>query len=325
MSVNSGPMLAKSLDGSGLVSPSSRRLGRLLVRIGLWGALLAATGYLVQAEPRPILVPEGVTSETGLVYREIDGRSLALDLYRPAGAPPASGWPLVLALHGGGWRGGSRTAFGPDVVSLSRHGIALAVVDYRLSRPGSPSWPGNFEDVQAAVAWLRANAGAYGLDGSRVAALGLSAGGHLAALLGTASAGPSRVSAVIDFYGPADLLALGGPAGAQGGPVDLLLGGVAASRPALATAASPARQATADDAPILLIHGENDRLVPPEQSERLAVALRDAGVPCQFLRLPGEGHGFGLRVTSGDLTPRILDFLAESWHDAPEVFRTQTP
>ncbi len=294
----------------------SRRLGRLAARVGLWVVVLAATGFLVRAEPRPAVLPEGVSCESGLVYREVDGRRLELDLYRPEGAPPASGWPVVLALHGGGWRGGSRITFGPDVAALARHGVAVAVADYRLSRPGTPSWPENFEDVQAAVAWLRTHAKSHGLDGSRVAALGVSAGGHLAALLGTASAAPSRVSAVIDFYGPADLAALGGPAGAEGGPVDLLLGGVAASRPERAAAASPARQATPDDAPALLIHGENDRLVPPDQSERLAAALRDAGVPCQLERLPGEGHGFGLQVTSGDLTPRILEFLAKSWDDA---------
>jgi acetyl esterase/lipase len=277
---------------------------------------VAATGYLVRAEPRPASLPEGVACEAGLVYREAGGRRLALDLYRPEGDPPAGGWPVVLALHGGGWRGGSRTLYGPEVAPLARHGLAVAVADYRLSRPGAPSWPGNFEDVQAAVVWLRSHAAEHGLNPRRVAALGASAGGHLAALLGTAAEGPARVDGVIDLYGPADLPTLGGPAGAPGGPVALLLGGTAAERPGPAAAASPARRASAGAAPVLLFHGEADRLVPPDQSERLAAALRDAGVPCRLVRLPGEGHGFGLRVASGDLTPQILEFLGNTWDDA---------
>jgi acetyl esterase/lipase len=325
MSANPGPAplpaTAPARRGPG---PIAGRPARLAARAALWGAVLATTGYLVRAEPRPSSLPEGVSREAGLVYREVDGRRLALDLYRPEGAPPAGGWPVVLALHGGGWRGGSRTAYGPEVAGLARHGLAVAVADYRLSRPGRPSWPGNFEDVQEAVAWLKAHAPEYGLDARRTAALGASAGGHLAALLGTAARGDSRVGAVVDLYGPADLPTLGGPAGAPGGPVDLLLGGTAAARPDLAAAASPARRAAAGAAPLLVFHGRADRLVPADQSERLAVALRDAGVPCQLVLLPDEGHGFGLRVASGDLTPRILEFFRKSWDDTPQAVRTRT-
>ncbi len=116
---------------------------------------------------------------------------------------------MVIAIHGGGWRRFSKDDFGPTVAPLAKLGYIVAVPNYRLSSPGSPSWPANLIEVRSAVSWVRANAASLGVDPSRIAALGESAGGHLAALLGTdPGSADSRVQAVVDFYGPTDLSTL---------------------------------------------------------------------------------------------------------------------
>jgi acetyl esterase/lipase len=296
------------------------RAGRFLA----WAGLLGVTGVFVRAEARRPELPPGVAVETGLVYRRLDGRRLKLDLYRPKGVtPPARGWPAVVAIHGGGWRGGSRREYGPIVSILAQHGLAVAVVDYRLSRPGAPSWPANLDDAREALRWVQAQGPKYGIDPSRVAALGASAGGHLAALLGTWPEGtpegipPARagVRAVVAFYGPMDLATMSPASRQPGGPVDLLLGGSPEQQPARAAAASPAQHVTADDPPMLLIQGEQDQLVPPAQARDMARRLHAAGIDHELIVLPEEGHGFSLVARGRQLAVEILAFLDRAWKD----------
>src|SRR5262249_21353771 len=137
------------------------------------------------------------------------------------------GWPVLLAIHGGGWRQFSKDEYGPRIAMMFLpKGIAVVAMNYTLSAPGAPSWPSNFLDVRNAVRWTRSSAAQFGLDPNRFAAMGESAGGHLAALLGTDPDGPltsgaagaglgvssspvsARVQAVVDFYGPTSLAAL---------------------------------------------------------------------------------------------------------------------
>jgi len=139
---------------------------------------------------------------------------------------------------------------------------------------------------------------------------GSSAGGHLAALLGTSGGVPelegevggnldrsSRVQAVCDFFGPADLLAILEPGawpshGSPTSPESLLLGGPVAERVKLARLASPVTHASPDDPPFLLVHGDRDPMVPLDQSERLHRALTAAGVDSTLYVVRGAGHGF---------------------------------
>ena len=181
----------------------------------------------------------------GLAYAAPLGfRPLLLDLYRPAGPDPA---PLVVFMHGGGWLRGDRSMVSPQFASwrpgplarLAADGFAVASVDYRLS--GEARFPAQLEDVSAAVDWLTGQAAEYGFDASRIVLWGESAGAHLAALLGLQSTG-SRVRGVVDWYGPADLLALDEEVGAAGAltddPLDSrqarLLGAPVAAQPAAA-------------------------------------------------------------------------------------------
>jgi acetyl esterase/lipase len=288
-----------------------------------WAALLGATGLLVRGEVARDPLPRDVVAYTDLVYRHDRGRTERLDVYVPTQTPPPGGWPAVLAIHGGGWRGGSKRGYGQTAASLVKHGYVVVAVDYALSAPGAPSWPASLEDLRAAVRWLRRNASVYHVDPNRVAALGASAGAHLAALLATSPDGPARTSeiptsarlqAVIDFYGPTDLAALAEANEAAGASLALFLGGGPRDVPDRYAAASPVRHVTRDTPPVLLIHGDADLHVPLDQSRRLAAALNAAGVPHQLTVVPGARHGFDFHIGRRDLLPDILAFLESAWN-----------
>lgn len=158
-----------------------------------------------------------------VAYANLGGRDLLLDVYVPTtGSAP---FPTVVWIHGGGWSGGSRAPIPGGVASLLARGIAVASVDYRLTSQAGlygafpVTFPAQIEDVKGAIRFLRANAGTYGLDPTRFGAWGSSAGGHLAALVGTSGgvaalegttggnlAFSSSVQAVCDWFGPIDVL-----------------------------------------------------------------------------------------------------------------------
>ncbi len=294
----------------------SRRLAVAARSIGWALVALACGAWGVAGDDRDRGL-DGVDARLDLVYPSADGRSGRLDLYRPAGEPPPRGWPVVVAIHGGGWCGGSKGPYGRELAArLVPHGIAVASIDYALAGPRRPGWPSSFEDAAASLAWLRSRSRDFGLDPTRVAALGASAGGHLAAMLGTAADGPARADAAIAFYGPADLTRPFG-IGADwpgGGPVGQFLGGRPEERPESARDASPVEHVDEGDSPVLLIHGEADRVVPLDQSLRLADRLDRAGVPHRLIVVEGAGHGFGLEGRGRDLLPDVLAFLDASWN-----------
>jgi acetyl esterase/lipase len=294
-----------------------------VVRVLAWGALLGASGLLVRAEVEQRRLPEGVSAYTDLVYRSDGTHRARLDLYAPAGAAdgrPADR-PAVVAIHGGGWRGGSKNSYGRMAAALAQRGYVVVAVDYQLSKPGTPSWPGNLEDLRAAVRWLRRHARVYHVNPDQIAVMGASAGGHLAALLATLADDPispepdsARVQAVIDFYGPSDLAVLADESPSAAGALDLLLGGAPGAFPGRYAAASPVRHVSPEDPPMLLIHGTDDRLVPLNQTRLLDEALARAGVPHRVMEVAGARHGFGLQVGTLDLVPEILAFLESAWN-----------
>jgi acetyl esterase/lipase len=269
----------------------------------------------------------GIRQQLGVPYAVIPGiRPLELDLYLPA--DPATAVPVVVFLHGGGWRVGSRHSAGPAFAGarpspferLAERGIAVASVDYRLS--GEARWPAQLHDAKAAVRWLRARADELGLDGGRVAAWGESAGGHLAALLGLTGADldgdvgilgpPTAVSAVVAWYPPTDLPGLAKDLGADPHAADSreaqLVGAPLPDVPELATQASPATHVRPGAPPFLLLHGRNDHLVPCAQSERFHTLLRDAGIDVEFETYDGADH---MWLGSPDAAARALDRTIE--------------
>ena len=233
----------------------------------------------------------------------MDGHDLKLDLYQPTGGDPApdhSPRPAIVFLHGGGWRVGSKAEGGKLAGLVTGAGYALASVDYRLS--GEAIFPAQIQDCKTAVRFLRANAGKYGLDPKRIGVIGFSAGGHLAALLGT-SAGvealegraegspreSSRVQAVCDVSGPVDLAL---PTHSLIGTLSVYgeLGGFASKKPALVRAANPLTYLKGQTPPFLIIQGDQDKLVIPKHAELLTAALRSKGVPVTMVTVQGGGH-----------------------------------
>lgn len=250
-----------------------------------------------------------VGAEDRRVIRDLSygplGERNRLDLYLPdVGAEPL---PLVIWIHGGAWQGGSKEH--PPVQRLLAHGFAVASINYRLT--STAIFPAQIEDCQRAVRWLRAHAGEYGLDPNHFGAWGSSAGGHLAAMVGTAAGKfpvpeddphrtvSDRVQAVCDFYGPTDLLQMDAQAIPESrmrhdpadSPESRLVGGAIQENRAAAARANPITYVDASAPPFLIVHGQADPLVPPGQSELLQGALRAAGVESTLHRLPGAGHG----------------------------------
>ncbi|WZP00026.1 alpha/beta hydrolase [Isosphaeraceae bacterium EP7] len=267
-------------------------------------------------------MPDGVLARRAVVYRVEGERRVALDLYRPEGASPRSGWPALVVIHGGGWRGGDRGEYGRSMAVLARRGIVVASIDYQLSRPDRPSWPVNLQDAREAVRWVRGHATMIEVDATRIAVLGSSAGGHLASLLSTRGdddrPGPgvpsARVSGAVVLFGPSDLAALLRQSPGASESVELFLGGEPPTD-GLLGAASPLTHVTGGDPPMLLIHGTDDPRVPLEQSEVLAEALAESGVPHRLIRVDGARHGFGLQPGGRDLEAEIHAFLQSVWGD----------
>jgi acetyl esterase/lipase len=262
---------------------------------------------------------------------DVGGRQETLNLYLPGGARPPGGWPVLFAIHGGGWRKFDKDEYGSQVAPMfTRQGIAVVAMNYELSAPGAPSWPANFEDVRNAVRWARVNAGQFGLDPTRFAAIGESAGGHLAALLGTNPDGPvtaggnpaagdafgpvsARVQAVVDFYGPTSLAALDAESPAAGFAIEQFLGGTPGQVPQSYAYASPVDHVTPESPPMLILQGTADTLITPDQPRLLAQALSNAGVENRVIEVPGAPHGFEFQPSGRKLLPQIVAFLHAVW------------
>ena len=229
---------------------------------------------------------------------------LLLDAYVPAatGAPR----PAVVLLHGGGWRGGDKASFAEEAERLAERGWVAFSVNYRLTEP--EAFPAEVDDVRAAVRWVRDNASTYGVDPARVGALGESAGGHLAALLGTSGDGDlgagARIRVGVAWSGPMDLSALARSRGP--GWSSRLLPCSPGDCPDRWAEASPTTHVDGSDAPLLLVNSTAE-LVPLAQAETMAGRLRAAGVDHRLDVLPGNRHALDYR---SDAWPATVEFLA---------------
>jgi acetyl esterase/lipase len=252
-----------------------------------------------------------------IVYSRADGRTLALDLHMPAGVVRP---PLVVYLHGGAWREGSRTQYPEFLVA---RGFAVASVEFTSS--SIARFPANVHDIKAAIRFLRAKAGEYGYRAADIAISGTSSGGHLAALVGTTSghaelegsgehrSESSAVQAVVSWFGASNLatiLAQSTPFGlsVREPALKLLLGGLPDEVPVLTSLASPVAHVDANDPPALLLHGDQDRQMPVNQMLELASAYRRAGRPIDTIVVDGAGHG-GDAFYTGEPAERVVEFL----------------
>jgi acetyl esterase/lipase len=248
-------------------------------------------------------------------------RPLQLDLYQPAAGGPH---PVVLFLHGGGWRLGSRAMFCPTwrhwqpdpFARLVAAGFTVVSAEYRLS--GEAVFPAQLDDVTDALRWIGARADELGVDPERAVVWGESAGGHLAALLGLAAtrARPGAVAGVVDWYGPSDLTTMAAQsrldAVARSDAADsreaLLIGAPIRDEPGLARAASPVSYVHPAAPPFHIAHGTADRFVPAGQSKELAEALHRARVPVELHLVEGADHMWQGAAEPEHIFARALDF-----------------
>lgn len=258
-----------------------------------------ATAVLASPANRPSRTP--VKPQSDLTYcTSPEGVALKMDLYPPTGSPQDGPTPAVVYVHGGGWMQGDKNeGSGAGIYPLlQRSGFLVAAINYRLAP--QYKFPAQIIDVKCAVRYLRANAAAYNIDPQRIGAVGGSAGGHLVALLGvtTAEAGwdtgeyadqSSRVQAVVDMFGPTDLTQL--PLTANRGLGKEVFGLTGRNDPLL-LAYSPVTYITPDDPPFLILHGDQDELVPLQQSQILYERLQAAGVPAELVVVKNAMHAF---------------------------------
>lgn len=276
--------------------PRIRRLAAFLLVI----TLASAAPVFAQAADQRAKGPD-LLAQRNIVYAKVGDLPLRLDLYLPNVKKDHAS--LVVWIHGGGWRKGSKDRC--PFTWLTAHGYAVASVQYRLT--DKAKFPAQIHDCKGALRWLRANAKKYGYNADRIGVAGISAGGHLVALLGTSGGvkalegdvggnldQSSRVQAVLDMCGPSDFLFMlkGNPrVGSQpDSAVGLLFGGPVAEKRDLAKLASPAEHVGEGDPPLLIFHGSKDRLVNIRQSEHLRDLYKKADLEVELVTIPGGGH-----------------------------------
>lgn len=274
--------------------------------VGLLVLLLVLTApALVQAQTAAevlnTLQPKvEVVLEKDIVYGKGGDTEMQLDLAMPkTGDGP---FPALVCIHGGAWMAGKRQDLGKTTEVLAGRGYVVVTVSYRLA-PGA-KFPAQIEDTKAAVRWLRANAKKYKVNPDRIGAVGYSAGGHLACLLGTSDKNDglegtggnadqsSRVQAVVSFFGPTDLTRKEWSKEVEEKILVPFLGGTIADKAELYKKASPITFVTKDDPPMLFFHGTKDPLVNINQSRWLVEKLQEAKVEAKLIEVEGAGHGW---------------------------------
>ena len=238
-----------------------------------------------------------VEVQKDVTYGVVEGESLKLDLYQM----PAAGATLrpgIVFIHGGGWSGGDKSEFAAMAKEMAERGYVAVSVNYRLAP--KYKFPANVEDVQRATRWLRVNGNLLKVDPRRIGAMGASAGGHLASMLGVMEAKggsipdqatASRVACVVDYYGRMDLTLEPTSSSFHDYRPDYI-GKTKADALELYREASPLFHIDKQTCPFLIVQGARDGQVEPVQSETMMIALDKAGIETSLLLLGGQGHGF---------------------------------
>jgi acetyl esterase len=251
----------------------------------LWGPLLVCL-----SSPAFSATVGGVSTYTDVEYTRADGAPLALDAAIPQGAGP---FPAVIVVHGGGWvRGDRRVDVEPLFEPLSNAGFAWFSISYRLMTDVT-QFGAAVDDVEAAIRFVKSRAAEFHVDPRRIALIGESAGGQLAAMAALNAARDLKVSAVVALYAPTDLLSLvknvaSMPQWLRDNIQQSAFAELISMR---LKQLSPIEHVRPDMPPFLFIHGTADPLVPFVQSQAMCDRMKAAGAQCEIYAVPGAGHG----------------------------------
>ena len=285
----------------------------VLIIVGVTALVVGAeqTGRISVAESsNKALLPEitNCTIQNGISYAIDASPYHKMDVYLPVGDGP---FPAFVYIHGGGWVRGSRDEYSTLGPFYARRGIAGFSIDYTLATQSKSSWPVVIQDVLLAIRHIKANAQRFRVDPEKIAVIGDSSGGHLAALAGLLSGNESflggkaenpeissRVSLVVDYYGPTDLQLVGESEESAVSQVSTVywitasfLGDVPyLMNQSLWIEASPSTYIKPDAPIFVIVHGTNDTVVPIAVSESFKSKLEAAGVETHFVRVEGGDH-----------------------------------
>jgi alpha-L-fucosidase 2 len=250
-------------------------------------ALAAVCSSAIAQAPAPGNV-ENIVVKRDVVYGRVDGAGLLADIAYPEGEGP---FPVIFSVHGGRWRGGSKTdASTINVAQWAGFGMFAMSIDYRLV--GCTPAPACYQDMLCGIRWLHANAAEYKIDRERIFLIGQSAGGHMVSLANTLGDGPFKKTggwedqplefrAVISVAAPYELVPLSWgtlwtPPGEEPDVARHL--------------ASPLHHLSDKIKPMLVIHSDDDRSVPIQQAVDMDEALRKAKAPYRFVHYTNKGH-----------------------------------
>ncbi len=282
-----------------------------------------ATEILPTFTPTPNVPVEKLgNTEIDVNYCTNDGVKLYLDIYYPPNYREGSKWPIAIFFHGGGWIAGSKDGPDPLVKVMQNAGFLTATVNYRLAP--DYTFPAFIEDAKCAVRYMRANAANYYADPTKIGVYGTSAGGHIAALLGTSGNDDvfetkewahvsDEVQVVVSFYGPSDMSEFC-QSNEEGVSLVYQTFGVNSCYSDSLVFANPGYYADAEDPPTMILHGNSDSLVPYEQAVFLHETLKAAGIPTSLGMMQGAGHSYreSQNPTPDYIELMLIDYM-EKW------------
>jgi acetyl esterase/lipase len=267
--------------------------------------------------------PAGTVLYGNIPYANDTLKKHLLDIYLPPTGK--SRYPVVVWIHGGAWLSNDKYAdmgyMKNTLQGFIDNGYAVASIDYRWST--TAVFPAQIQDCNQAAEFLYQNAAKYKLDKDRFALIGFSAGGHLANLLGLSNNNTVKdfyadgkkphfkIRLVLDFYGPSDFLTIkGNDSKDPRSPLTLLLGGMVTDNPGKAKKASPVTYLDKNDPPFVIVQGEKDESVNPEQSISFSAELKQAGVKNDLIVVPNAPH-YGVMFDAPDIREKIFAWLDE--------------
>jgi acetyl esterase/lipase len=295
-----------------------KRFLTLIIAVAIDIVAIAQPPSSSQIEAR---LPKGTIIQQNIPYNNDTLKKHLFDIYLPANGKGKT--PLVVLIHGGGWIGNDKYSdmgYMPNTIAaMLDDGMAVASIDYRFAMQAV--FPAILQDCNKAVSFIYDNADKYNVDKNKIALMGFSAGGHLASLMGTSQNNkvnnlyfpntyrPFQYKAVVDFYGPTDLVLLPGNEDEKS-PEGLLIGAAPLLRPDLAKAANPITYIDKKDPPFLIFHGEKDNIVSNKQSKLFSAWLRYYGVKNELTIVKDAPH-FGTMYDVEEIRNKVIAFLMQ--------------